>query len=391
MYVTRARSLYRRFSGSPPPADTLYSGNLIVSDRESSSSCCFGIDRSRRVETLPFPSDEVMQVIHTSLLKEVSVRNVWFLPVPDRPLSCNIYYIIKADGRRRGEAYTCSRTLSDEQMCCCPISRKDPETATFDPRNRYQQIEIKPYPSGGFFATPIESDGCPPSFLIKIGWEVRASRPLAPHVIEAPGLHRPTNRMRVPFSQLDIPLQSKRSTPVVLGRWYCPFLFIKEENLDVSDQMRKSFVYELSLKLWWERFYYVNENDGKQGNKVAVDARVKRLQCFVMGMEAEKEELRDESDGFIWFKVKDGRDRVGLNTALIEKLRRVQEMRGWFDLNAMNEARVCGNKEIDNGGVEWKKFGCYVLVESFVLRRMDGSFLISFNFKNIEKIECKWE
>lgn len=34
----------------------------------------------------------------------------------------------------------------------------------------------------------------------------------------------------------------------------------------------------------------------------------------------------------------------------------------------------------------WRKFGCYVMVESFSLRRMDGSLAWRSDFRQIDKI-----
>lgn len=39
----------------------------------------------------------------------------------------------------------------------------------------------------------------------------------------------------------------------------------------------------------------------------------------------------------------------------------------------------------------WRKFGCYVMVESFFLRRMDGSLAWRSDFRQTDKIRCKWE
>ncbi|GFZ21476.1 hypothetical protein Acr_29g0006380 [Actinidia rufa] len=59
------------------------------------------------------------------------------------------------------------------------------------------------------------------------------------------------------------------------------------------------------------------------------------------------------------------------------------------------ERRVRGEKreEVVNGREEfdvvmgdegWSRFGCYVLVERFVLRRMDGSVVLTYDFKGWE-------
>ncbi|XP_020554894.1 uncharacterized protein LOC110013177 [Sesamum indicum] len=154
--------------------------------------------------------------------------------------------------------------------------------------------------------------------------------------------------------------------------------------------MRKTLFYELSLKQWWERIYSA-ENENQENNVVVVDARVKRLLCLVLGMEAEKDG-REDGDGFVWFKVKGDCKRrvsVGLSCAVYEKMRWVQGTRGWFD--GERDVRVCGSKEIGSSSNGWRKFCCYVLVESFVVRRMDGSLLINFSFRNTDRIECRWE
>ncbi|KAK6129086.1 hypothetical protein DH2020_037159 [Rehmannia glutinosa] len=393
MYVTRPRSLYRKFPGAisiEPKQDVPYSGNLVVSDEESETmdSFCCGIWKNDRIKRLPFPSDTILQVVHSSLHEEASVTYVWFVPVLDRPLSSNRYYVIKAKGRHKGQAYTCSRE-GDVGICCFKTSRVDPKIRPFDHRDRYQQFEIRPFHTGGYFAKSVEWDGFPPSFLRKGGWEIYIARPsLKLHLPESPGLH---NSISSEFPEQNFPLHSKRSSPIVLGKWYCPFIFVKEENFKADDQMRRSLVYELSLERWWERIYFDENINNNRDNVVCVDARVKRLMCLVHGMEGEKDG-REDGDGFVWFKVKEGymvsRGCVGLSSALFEKMRWLEETRGWFD--GENVVRVSGNKEIvGNNG--WRRFGCYVLVESFVLRRMDGSLLVSFGYRNIEKIECKWE
>ncbi|KAL0450394.1 UNVERIFIED_CONTAM: hypothetical protein Slati_1595800 [Sesamum latifolium] len=392
MYVTRPRSLYRKFPGAVsvrPQQDSEYSGHLVVSDEESEAmdSFCCGIWKNDRIKRLPFPSDKILQVVHPSLHEEAaSVTKVWFVPVLDRPLSSNRYYIIKAKGRRKGQAYTCSRE-GDSGMCCLKSTRVDPKIRPFDHRDRYQQFEIRPYHGGGFFAKSVEWDGYPPSFFRRGGWQVYATPSFKLHLRDAPGIH---DSGTLGFPEGNFPLYSRRSTPTVIGSWYCPFVFVKEENLRVDDQMRKTLFYELSLKQWWERIYSV-ENENQQNNVVVVDARVKRLLCLVLGMEAEKDG-REDADGFVWFKVKEHcrrRMSVGLSCVVYEKMRWMQETRGWFD--GERDVRVSGSKEIGSSGNGWRKFCCYVLVESFVLRRMDGSLLINFSFRNTDRIECRWE
>jgi hypothetical protein len=47
-------------------------------------------------------------------------------------------------------------------------------------------------------------------------------------------------------------------------------------------------------------------------------------------------------------------------------------------------------EEFDGKG-EWRKFGCYVLVERFALKRMDGNVVLTFDFRHPLQIRSKWE
>lgn len=265
----------------------------------------------------------------------------------------------------------------------------DPKTETFDHRDIYQQVEIRPYRAGGFYAIPVAWDGLPPKFLRKGGWEVHTSHSFKLQLREAQGL-RFASQSHAP--ELDVPLFARRSSPVVLGKWYCPFVFVKETRARDKEQMKTSLFYELTLKQWWEQIYSCeNEEGDRRSNVVVVNACVRRLATSVYGMEAEKED-RYDANGFIYFRT-NARYRkkasVGLSSAVYEQIRWLQENRGWLD-GREPDVRVRGENVIHSDN-EWKKFGSYVLVESFVLRRMDGSLLINFNFKNTNRIESKCE
>lgn len=369
-----------------PPQEASNSGYIVVSDEESEEmdTFCWGFCKNSRVRRLPFPQDRILKVVHTPQHEEPTVSKVWFIPVPGKPLSSNRYYVIKASGYHKGRAYTCSRD-EDIETCCYSSVRVDLKPKPFDHRDIYQQVEIRPYENGSFYAIPVARDGCPPKFLRKRGWEVHIANSFRLHLREAQGLHT-ASLADVP--ELDVALFSRRTAAVIIGKWYCPFVFVKE-RARVEEQMKSSLFYELTLKQWWERIYSC-ENEGNRSNTVVINACVRRLFVLVSGMEAVREDRDD--DGFIWFRAKARyrkKARAGLSSAVIEKLRWLQESRGWFD-GGVEDVRVEGEIEIEseNG---WRRFGCYVLVESFVLRRMDGSLLINFNFKNTNKIEWKCE
>lgn len=351
------------------------------------TSCC-GMCKNNKISRLPFPQDRILKVVHTSGHQESDVTKVWFLPVPEQPLSSNRYFIILAKGRHKGKAYTCSRE-ADIETCCFHNVRVDLAPKPLEKRDIYQQVEVRAYHNGTFYALPVAGDGCLPKFLRRKGWEVYTTHSFKLYVRETQGLY---NSSLSQLPELDVPLLPKRSTPVIIGRWYCPFVFIKE-RIKVKEQMKKSLFYEWTLKQWWEKIYS-SENDGSVGNVVAVSACVKRLVTLVYGMEAEEENRRMD-DGFIWFRAKDSyrtKASVGLDLTVYEKLIWLQEKRGWLDAGLVGDGdvRVEGTKEITSE-TGWRRFGCYILVESFVLRESDGSLVINFNFKNTDKIECKLE
>ncbi|KAH0981845.1 hypothetical protein GBA52_009022 [Prunus armeniaca] len=86
---------------------------------------------------------------------------------------------------------------------------------------------------------------------------------------------------------------------------------------------------------------------------------------------------RNGRTGFTWFK------------AYNPHSKKVVSVGGWVNGDEM-DARVERVEEItsENG---WRKFGRYVIVESFSLRRMDGSLAWISDFRHADKIRCKWE
>ncbi|CAB4295499.1 unnamed protein product [Prunus armeniaca] len=66
---------------------------------------------------------------------------------------------------------------------------------------------------------------------------------------------------------------------------------------------------------------------------------------------------------------------------------------GWVGGNE-RRVRVERVEEFGGTGGRWKRFGCYVLVERFVLKRMsmNGSLaLLTYDFKHTHQIRSKWE
>lgn len=99
MYVTRLLSHYRKNPASlslPPEGPN--SGYLVIQDEEAETYSCFGLCRSRYLNSLPFPQNKILTT-HTLGVNTDYFRDIYFIPVLDQPLSRNRYYAIEPDGK----------------------------------------------------------------------------------------------------------------------------------------------------------------------------------------------------------------------------------------------------------------------------------------------------
>ncbi|KAI5352986.1 hypothetical protein L3X38_005878 [Prunus dulcis] len=128
---------------------------------------------------------------------------------------------------------------------------------------------------------------------------------------------------------------------------------------------------------------------------VFVDAFVQREVAFVGGSEAIWDARNVSGEGFMLFKSFDrvrGETGVGLSMKVVERMKWEQERVGWVGGNE-RRVRVERVEEFGGTGGRWKRFGCYVLVERFVLKRMsmNGSLaLLTYDFKHTHQIRSKW-
>ncbi|CAK9157333.1 unnamed protein product [Ilex paraguariensis] len=322
--------------------------------------------------------------------RSVSHDDVAFIPVLNLLLYSNRYYAIKPHGNHKGEAYTSSRE-EDKATGLFGRSIRDVKSRPLDPHDIYQQFDIALYETsctakGYFYAKSVAPDGFPPSFLRAKGWQIYGETPKNYELGEAPGLNA---ALRTHLPEFNFPISYKSSESVVVGKWYCPFIFIKDGNL--RDQTKRSMFYEMTLEQRWEQIF-ASENNSSEGNSVFIDVAV---QTEVVSVVAGKETVwneREVVDGAIWFrsfgKVGEGVS-VGLRVEIVERMKWEQERAGWVG-GEDRQARVKRVEEF--GGIGgWRKFGCYVLVERFVLKRMDGSLVTTCDFKHTHQIKSKWE
>lgn len=398
--------MYRRSPStlSMPPPDGPYSGYLVITDEEAEAedTCCWRLCRRKKVKKLPFPQDKIFSVTHASEYEQTSSTKVWFLPVPDHPLASNRYYVIRAKGRQKGKAYKCSRE-ADIVTCCFTDILNDQRPKPFNLKDLYQIFKIHSHQSGGFFARSITPDGIPPSFLRKKGWRIRTSGSYRScKLSEALGVDAP---LREKLPDFNFPISRKRSPPVTVGRWYCPFIFVRDNGTRVKHQMKKSMYYSMTLEQRWEEVYTCgndhhheksdegDDNGGGGGGGVfIVNVCVEREVVLVSGMEATRNGSTD-ANGFFWYRAYDAynkrRANVGLSSAIVEHMRWVQEAGGWA--YGHGRERVVRVREEARCQSEWLRFGCYVLVESFCLRTLDGKLVLRYDFRHTHKVKCKWE
>ncbi|CAK7326469.1 unnamed protein product [Dovyalis caffra] len=391
MYVTRPLSMYLRDPSalSLPPPDGPNSGVLVIQDEEAVPTCCFGLFKSDRVNWgLPFPQNKNLMVRYTQQAGEhqhVHRNSVLFFPVLNQPLSSNQYYVIERKGKHKGEAYINSKE-EDMETCCFCTCISDLKPQPLDPRNIYQQFEIRHRNWGGFAAKSVASDGFPPNFLRRKGWRVFTSTSKEFQLNEAPGLN---TALRVSLPDFNFPPSQKCSTPVVIGKWYCPFMFIKEGTV-LKDQMKHSTYYEITLEQQWEQIFAC-ENTYNEGNTVGVDVVVELQVVTIDGTEAVHDQ-RNVVDGVMWFRSISnviGETNVGLRLEIVERMKWKQERAGWAS-GGERQVKVKRTEDFDGKGT-WKKFRCYVLVERFALKRMDGSLVLKFDFRHTHHIRSKWE
>ncbi|WMV28072.1 hypothetical protein MTR67_021457 [Solanum verrucosum] len=395
MYVTRPLSYYQRNPDAlslPPEGPN--SGYLVIQDEESETYCCFGLCKKFDIMDMPIPQNKKLTVGYESGSGEnssVSTDEVMFIPVLNKPLSSNQYYAIKHHGKRKGQAFTCS-TEEDQQTCCFCTCIQDVKSKPLDPEEAYQQFEICLCDTccnakGIFFAKSLAPDGFPPYFLRRKGWHLSAETPKNYELNDdALGLN-PELRQQLP--QFNFTSSCKSSEVVVVGKWYCPFAFIKD-GTELKEQMKRSIFYEMTLEQRWEQFFTCQIDKLNEGNSVLVDVTLDTEVVLIAGTNKATWDDRNVVEGVIWFKSygKDGNEvsSLGLRREIVERMKWEQQRGGW-----QNQGRIKQVEENRENSSRWRRFSCYVLVERFVLRRMDRSLVMTYDFKHIDKVKSIWE
>ncbi|CAI9096346.1 OLC1v1032460C1 [Oldenlandia corymbosa var. corymbosa] len=396
MYVARPRSEYiKNPEALSLPPDGPNSGYLVIQDEESETYSCFGLCKNRSIQDFPFPQNKVLTVRYEQSNGQssyVSLNDTILIPVLNLPLSSNRYYAIQPHGKHKGEAFTCSRE-EDMATCCFCRCVKDIKPKPFDPKNVYQQFEIYVHENccavkGYYYAKSIAPDGFPPYFLRRKGWRIWAKTPKKYKLDEAaPGLNA---SLRARRPDINFPASYRTSEAVVVGKWYSPFMFVKENTLTLKDQAERSPFYQVTLEQRWEQIFS-SQNHYHEGKSVNVDVNLDRETVYVAGNKAEWDE-RNVVEGAIWFrrfgKAAGEEATAGLSVELVQRIKWEAERGGW-EGGKERDFKVERTEKFEGKG-DWNEFGCYVLVESFIIRRSDGSVIMNWDFRHTQHIKSIW-
>ncbi|CAN8293758.1 unnamed protein product [Cochlearia groenlandica] len=388
MYVTRNLSEYQKNPSelNQLPPEGPGSGIIVIQDEESQPTCCFGYCYGISLKGLPFPQNVKLTSTYTSgtgQYQTTHITPVVFIPVLDQPLSSNLYYVIQRHGKYTGKATTSAKEEERVSSCFCFTYVPEAKPQQADPYDIYQQFKIHQdkSSSGYYSATSVASDGVPPGYLKRNDWYVGYSN------CHDFGLQDDAKGINTKL-RLDLELTSKS---VVLGKWYVPFMFVMEGG-NVKDQMKKSTFYSMTLKQRWEQvFSCENMNNGEN---VVVDVEV---ETEVVKLEGQVTDSRETSeDGVVWFSVlRDEKQdkKIGLGSVVVERMKREEEKFGWVNNIGDQKSNIIKRSERFEGGgsLQWKSYKCYVLVESFELKRMDGSLVLTYEFRHVDKVKSQWD
>ncbi|KAL3824037.1 hypothetical protein ACJIZ3_020066 [Penstemon smallii] len=354
------------------------SGYLVIQDKESETYSCFGLFKNHTLNDLPFPQNKELSVQYAGVgmnnATEISLNPVLLIPVLNQPLSSNLYYAIEPHGKHKGKAFTCSKE-EDKATCCFCRFVRDVKSKPVDPHNIYQQFKIVPHTvmkiTSGFFGESIARDGFPPYFFRRKGWSIRTKTPKHFKLDEARGLN---SKLRAQLPDIN--------SPIVVGKWYCPFMFVREGKL--KDQVKKSMYYEMTLEQRWEQVFACKNNQTKS---VVIDALIEKEEVFIGGINKATWNEKNVVDEVIWF-TRGRQMSVGLRQEIVQRMKWEQERFGWL---SGGERQMKINKvEKFEKSREWHEFGCYVLVERFNLKRMDGSLVMAYDFKHCHQMKTIW-
>ncbi|TVU06059.1 hypothetical protein EJB05_49250, partial [Eragrostis curvula] len=342
MYATKPLSLLKRQPKLPPP-EGRNCGYFVVkepTEEDEHETCCWGTcpaaSEHERVWELPFPQNLVLTVWYS----DETAERVLFVPVPDRPLASNRYYAVVARGKRKGLVRACSRAEDVTTCFGCSCIIKDAKPRPFDPADVYLQMEIVQRKRGLFTARAVAADGIAPAPYRYRSWQVYAPK------------HKSLAQL-MPDTDA---IPAAPASTAAIGRWYCPFYLIKQDGVSPRQQMDSSPFYEVTLEQRWDA------NDGGSskitGEKVFIGGSVEAMLYVGSSLQ--------QGGAYSWFRASG--ERIGVCTSVWERMR-------WLE-------RRCGGRVLEEAGDDAGK----LMVQRFMVKRMDGSIAVTFDFVRLGKV-----
>lgn len=219
----------------------------------------------------------------------------------------------------------------------------------------------------------------PPQFLKRKNWRVGYSTSQDFGLIDdAKGIN----------TMLRSKLPSDLNTSVVVGKWYVPFIFVKERDAKV--QIKRSTYYSMTLRQSWEEVYSCSNVDyNEEHGEVEVDVEVESELVKLEGQVIRKENRGVDENGVVWFEITG--KKIGLRSMVVEKMKWEEERFGWSKETDDIKSSIKRSERFEGNAMLWQSYKCYVLVETFELKRMDGNLVLTYEFRHADKLKSKWD
>uniref|UniRef100_A0ACD5VCU5 Uncharacterized protein n=1 Tax=Avena sativa TaxID=4498 RepID=A0ACD5VCU5_AVESA len=196
-------------------------------------------------------------------------------------------------------------------------------------------------------------------------------------------------RRRMPDFQ-SVSIAESCSPAVLVGRWYVPFMFVKADgDRSLKDQFRRCTFYEMTMDQSWAQICTSDNPGHDKPADVRVTVTVRPFAAQVDGTSMVQEGWPQAGGGAVWFRpaapAAAMAATVALDTVVWERMMWELEREGWVANG--DQERI---ERVERRDSHWHKFACYVLLERFRLKRMDGSLALTCEFLHTDKIKPKW-
>ncbi|GLJ37553.1 hypothetical protein SUGI_0763210 [Cryptomeria japonica] len=194
---------------------------------------------------------------------------------------------------------TCSTPEDIRPRCFCQCVNDIPPRF-LQPTNPHQHLRITSAESG-FISQCTASNSYSPAYLRMRTWcvlakDLRGKQGRLPHV------GGENADLRAQLASFEFPVSQRSSPAVIVGEWYCPFIFINEVGTPLKspkNQLMKCPFYKMDLEKFWEEIYSTQGRIGEK-NDVVVDKILNVEEALLFGKEAIEEITYD--DGSVLFR-----------------------------------------------------------------------------------------